>query len=124
MQPFLTELNAFSFVISFAASMFAGPLDRSAWDVIGNVRKRLNEGGEPVNHDLQRAVRRAYLEAAIFLCESCMKKEFGIKPGAIQSRLRKFSGLGNEEVYQIEDIHRTLKQELRKLENEVPGKDD
>ena len=126
MDPIFTTANFLNVLMGVIAGMIANPSDRKISDVIGNIGKRLEEGGEPVNHDLQRAVRRAYLEATIFLCESCLKNKLGVESGAFQSGLRKLSGLGSKEIRQIEDIHGKLKAELKKFRDDkcVPSKDD
>jgi len=35
--------------------------------------RRLELGGKPVNHDLQKAVLQAYFEATLFMCKRCMR---------------------------------------------------
>ncbi|OQY55666.1 MAG: hypothetical protein B6245_19465 [Desulfobacteraceae bacterium 4572_88] len=107
--------NFFNTVLSIFAGVIANPTDRKMWDVFGNVRERLKEGGELVNHDLQRAVRRAYLEATLFVCESCMRKEFGVEASFLQKKFRKISGSGSPDIRQLENIHESLKQELGKV---------
>ncbi len=39
--------------------------------IVKSVSERLQRGGEPLNHDLQKAVRRAYLEATLSVSEIC-----------------------------------------------------
>jgi len=39
--------------------------------IMKSVSERLQRGGEPLNHDLQKAVRRAYLEATLYLSDTC-----------------------------------------------------
>ena len=51
-------------VTGFITSTFAPP----GWGIIRKtMAERLKAGGEPINHDLQRACLRAILEATFFL---------------------------------------------------------
>ncbi len=55
-------------------SMIASITEKKAADVVAAFEKRLQKGGQPVNHDLQRAVHEAYLKATLFVCKSFMEE--------------------------------------------------
>ncbi len=42
--------------------------------VMQEVVNRLRQGGSPVNHDLQRAVREAYLRATLVVCYALLRR--------------------------------------------------
>ncbi len=87
MDPFTSTIctlgSAISLIISNPAatisniaqgtigSMIASPADRTLCSVMKSLSERLQRCGEPLNHDLQKAVRRAYLEATLFISEVC-----------------------------------------------------
>ncbi len=55
-------------------SIIASITEKKAADVVAAFETRLQKGGQPVNHDLQRAVREAYLKATLFVCKSFMEE--------------------------------------------------
>ena len=63
-------------VTGFITSTFAPP----GWGIIRKtMAERLKAGGEPINHDLQRACQRAFLEATLFVCKTDLKR-FDLNP--------------------------------------------
>jgi len=75
--------------IGVAGGMIANPSDRKLCGALKSVSHWLknakHDNGMPVNHDIQRAVRRAYLEATRFVCEHCMETELKV-PRSIWKR--------------------------------------
>ena len=60
------------------------------------IGERLRKGGRPVNHDLQRAVRKAYLQATLYLCERCgeeLKDQLGFGAQITHSFTPEIKGL-------------------------------
>ena len=55
-------------------SIIASITEKKAAEVVVSFEKRLQKGGQPVNHDLQRAVHEAYLKATLFVCKSFMEE--------------------------------------------------
>ena len=90
--------------------------------VMNMVIERLRRGGRPVNHDLQRAVRKAYLQAMLAVCEA-MLKELGAAPSWWRRdprvRLRP-----SDEIRWLDKVRGAILEELRRLpraEYEAPS---
>jgi len=90
--------------------------------VMNMVIERLRRGGRPVNHDLQRAVRKAYLQATLAVCEA-MLKELGAAPSWWRRdprvRLRP-----SDEIRWLDKVRGAILEELRRLpraEYEAPS---
>lgn len=81
MEPFTALI--YTIGTGVISGMIANPSDRHICKVINHVAGRLRRGKQPVNHDLQRAARRASVEATLFTCESCMEA-FGVAPKFLQ----------------------------------------
>lgn len=62
-------MDPFSLVAFALGAAVGGIIGNRADDVfcqvMGTVTERLRRGGPPLNHDLQRAVRKAYLQATL-----------------------------------------------------------
>jgi AAA ATPase-like protein len=87
--------------------------DRSLLAVMRVLRQRLQSGGLPTNHDLQRAVRKAYLQATRAICQSCTEKL-----GAGHSWWTRDIGLPRSpEVRWLDKLQRTIKVEMRRFDN-------
>jgi hypothetical protein len=70
----------------------------------------LRKGGRPVNHDLQRAVRKAYLQATLYLCERCeeeLKGELSLGAQVLRSFTPEIKGLAH--------LYRLLGEELKQV---------
>jgi len=52
-------------------SMIASPADRRLCSILKSASEQMQRGDEPLNHDLQKAVRRAYLEATLYVSDIC-----------------------------------------------------
>ncbi len=62
--------------IGIAVSGIAGNrADSAVISAVREIAKRLKQGGKPVNHDLERAVRRAYLQATVIACSALEQSE-------------------------------------------------
>lgn len=77
------------------------------------VTKRLRRGGPPVNHDLQRAVRKAYLQATLAVCQALLKEL-----GAAPSRWGRDLGVlfhPTDEIRWLDKVRSVIREELRRL---------
>jgi hypothetical protein len=77
------------------------------------VTEQMKQGGPPVNLELQRAVRKAYLQATLVVYEACMKST-GVLPSAWQRDLRVMVR-PSEEVRWLDAVRRAIHEELRQL---------
>jgi hypothetical protein len=75
MEPF--SLVAFALGAAFGG-IIGNRADEVFCQVMSTVTERLWRGEAPVNHDLQRAVRKAYLQATLAVCEACLKALGGL----------------------------------------------
>ncbi|MDM8550327.1 tetratricopeptide repeat protein, partial [Desulfobacterales bacterium HSG2] len=98
-----TAANAVNLLIGIIGSTIASPVDRGLQKVVRSVGDQLEQGGEPANHDLQRALQRAYLEATLLVCKACLMKKFGLEP-EMASRYASRS----EEVRLLDGIYKIL----------------
>jgi hypothetical protein len=76
----LIGLDLFTLTVTTIApgvlsGMIANPSDRAFCRVMGDIVGRMKDGGPPVNHDLQRAVRRSYLRAIRCVCVRALTEE-------------------------------------------------
>jgi hypothetical protein len=81
--------------------------------VVGTVTERLRRGEPPVNHDLQRAVRKAYLQGTLAVCEALLK-ELGAAPGRWGRNLEVLFR-PNDKIRWLDKAHRAIRDELRQL---------
>jgi len=101
-----------------AAGMIANPSDRKVCDALRSVTHWLknakHDNGLPVNHDMQRAVRRAYLEATRFVCERCLEDELKVP---LKTLKRDVGDVLHPdlEVRQIDSLLRRIENELNVL---------
>jgi hypothetical protein len=81
-----------SFILQAAAQglveqVASGAARRSGEEVVRQIARRWKEAAPPVNHDLQRAVRRSYLQATLVACHACLSAE-GVEPRRWRRGLR------------------------------------
>ncbi|MGB0383607.1 MAG: AAA family ATPase [Ardenticatenaceae bacterium] len=102
--------TATSAVMKFAIPAIAsGILGNRSNDALGHVLQHLREQeGRPGNHELPRAVRKAYLQATLYVCERCRAKVAGLSDVVAPSR----------EVQSLDALRDALEGEVRKLQEE------
>ncbi len=102
--------------IGVVSGMIANPSDRKVCNALRSVTHWLknakHDNGLPVNHDMQRAVRRAYLEATRFVCERCLEEELKVPLNLLKRDVRDIS---RPEVRQIDSLLRIIDKELKRL---------
>jgi tetratricopeptide (TPR) repeat protein len=81
--------------------------------VMREVVNRLRQGGSPVNHDLQRAVRGAYLRATRAVCHA-LYEERGVPPQVWRRDLRTVLRRPDE-IRWLDKVCRWIDEELRQL---------
>jgi tetratricopeptide (TPR) repeat protein len=81
--------------------------------VMREVVNRLRQGGSPVNHDLQRAVRGAYLRATRAVCHA-LYEERGVPPQVWRRDLRTVL-CPPDEIRWLDKVCRWINEELRQL---------
>jgi tetratricopeptide (TPR) repeat protein len=81
--------------------------------VMQEVVNRLRQGGSPVNHDLQRAVRGAYLRATRAVCHA-LYEERGVPPQVWRHDLRTVLRRPDE-IRWLDKVCRWINEELRQL---------
>ena len=81
--------------------------------VMREVVNRLRQGGSPVNHDLQRAVRGAYLRATRAVCHA-LYEERGVPPQVWRHDLRTVLRRPDE-IRWLDKVCRWINEELRQL---------
>jgi tetratricopeptide (TPR) repeat protein len=81
--------------------------------VMREVVNRLRQGGSPVNHDLQRAVRGAYLRATRAVCHA-LYEERGVPPQMLRRDLRTVL-CPPDEIRWLDKVCRWINEELRQL---------
>jgi len=81
--------------------------------VMQEVVNRLRQGGSPVNHDLQRAVREAYLRATLVVCYA-LYEERGVLPQVWRRDLRTVL-CPPDEIRWLDKVCRWINEELRQL---------
>jgi hypothetical protein len=81
--------------------------------VMREVVNRLRKGGSPVNHDLQRAVRGAYLRATRAVCHA-LYEERGVPPQMLRRDLRTVL-CPPDEIRWLDKVCRWINEELRQL---------
>lgn len=77
------------------------------------VQHRLRQGGKPVNHDLQKAVRKAYLQATLALLNARLL-ELGVDPVLLKRDIRRLFRL-SEEPKQLLEARRAVLNELKQI---------
>ncbi len=101
-----------------AGGMIANPSDRELCKAFKSVshwlRNAKHDNGLPVNHDIQRAVRRAYLEATRFVCERCMEDELGVPLNPLKRDVR---DIFCQEVKQMDSLFKIIDKEFKILDN-------
>jgi len=111
MDPF----SLIAFVIGAAVGGVIGNrADDRFCQVMGPVTDRLLRGGPPVNHDLQRAVRKAYLQATLVVCEACLKA-LGVAPSAWRRDVRMLLARPSDEMRWLDAVRRAIGEELRRI---------
>ena len=99
-------------------SAVGGATDRKLCGALKSVSHWLknakHDNGMPVNHDIQRAVRRAYLEATRFVCEHCMETELKV-PRSIWKR--NIGDIFHSEAGQVGGLVRIIEKELGALKD-------
>ncbi len=63
----------YTLITGMCGSLLASVSEKKVPEIWRNFTQRLEKGGKPVNHDLQKAVLQAYFEATLFVCKRCMK---------------------------------------------------
>ncbi|MCS7064775.1 MAG: hypothetical protein NZL85_00725, partial [Fimbriimonadales bacterium] len=81
--------------------------------VMQTVHERLRRGGRPVNHDLQKAVRKAYLQATLVLIDARLR-ELGVEPRLLQRDIR-YLFRQPPEPKQLLTVRIALQRELKQL---------
>jgi len=76
---------SYTLITGAVASIIASITEKKAAEVVTSIEKRLQRGGQPVNHDLQRAFHQAYLKATLFVCKSFMR-EFGVSRELLEKK--------------------------------------
>jgi AAA ATPase domain len=104
----------FFFIQSAIAGVVGGRADAMLYTVGNAVFGRLRRGGRLVNHDLQRAVRRSYLNATAQVCIACLETM-----GASPSFFRRAVGISRPgaEVRILDKLRDVLKRQLAELDN-------
>ncbi|MFZ8843109.1 ATP-binding protein, partial [Thermoflexus sp.] len=69
----MIELTMFV-LTSVAAGVLGNRSDALLCDVARSLYERLRRSGPPVNHDLQRAIRKAFLQATLFLLSDALRE--------------------------------------------------
>jgi len=110
MDPFILTTYALSVAIS---GIIGSRADNVFCKVMSTVTERLRQGGLPVNHDLQRAVYKAYLQATMVVCEACLKS-LGVAPSRWRRDLRVVMR-PSDELRWLDAVHSTIRKELKKL---------
>ena len=108
MEPIITFL-----IGSVIGGILGNRADAAYCAAVKTVRERLQGAGKPINHDLQRAVRKAYLQATLALVEARFR-ELGVTPGLFQRDLRHIFH-PSEETGGLEKAWKDLTEELRRL---------
>jgi len=110
-------MDPFSLIVFTLGAAVGGVIGNRADDgfcqVMRTVFERLRLGGKPVNHDLQKSVRKAYLQATLGVCEACLK-ELGVAPSAWPRNLRVFVPR-SDEVRWLDAVRNDIHKELRQL---------
>jgi len=102
--------------------------DKVYCDVMRGLVERLHEGDLPVNGDVQRGIRTAYIQATLVVIDKCLA-QLGVEPTTVGTGLGRFGiqstivgrrrdkvGHGDEEeVAWLEDVQRAYREELRNL---------
>ncbi len=108
--------SATNLVLGVAAGMIANKSDREVSRSIGSVIEYLKNSKHsmPINHDIQRAVRRAYLEATKFVTETCMEKEFKVPLNMLKRDIKNVF-FPCQEIKQLDNILEHIDKELKEL---------
>jgi tetratricopeptide (TPR) repeat protein len=111
------ELLLFNALTSFVGAAISGIIgnrtDHIFCRVMREVVNRLWKGGSPVNHDLQRAVRGAYLRATRAVCHA-LYEERGVPPQVWRCDLRTVLRRPDE-IRWLDKVCRWIDEELRQL---------
>jgi hypothetical protein len=110
MEPLLL-LN--SFLGAAIGGIIGNRADHIFCRVMREVVNRLRQGGSPVNHDLQRAVRGAYLRATRAVCHA-LYEERGVPPQMLWRDLRTVL-CPPDEIRWLDKVCRWINEELRQL---------
>jgi hypothetical protein len=110
MEPLLL-LN--SFLGAAIGGIIGNRADHIFCRVMREVVNRLRQGGPPVNHDLQRAVRGAYLRATRAVCHA-LYEERGVPPQVWRRDLRTVLRRPDE-IRWLDKVCRWINEELRQL---------
>jgi hypothetical protein len=74
----MIELTMFV-LTSVAAGVLGNRSDALLCDVARSLYERLRQSGPPVNHDLQRAIRKALLQATLFLLSDALRERDDVR---------------------------------------------
>ncbi len=110
MDPFSLVVFAFGAAVG---GIIGNRADHSFCQVMATFIERLRRGGRPVNHDLQRSVRRAHLQATLAVCEALLK-ELGVAP-SLGGRVLGVVLRPTDEIRWLDRVRTAIRQELRQL---------
>jgi tetratricopeptide (TPR) repeat protein len=102
-----------SFLGAAISGIIGNRADHIFCRVMREVVNRLRQGGPPVNHDLQRAVREAYLRATRAVCHA-LYEERGVPPQVWRRDLRTVL-CPPDEIRWLDKVCRWINEELRQL---------
>ena len=107
-----------SWLISSAtAGLVGSEFDKSICQVWRKVVERSRSEQPPVNHDLQKALRKAYLQATIVIC-GVLYQEWNVHPQ--QWRRSRHFYLGHQpEITKLDEIREALRQKLGQIPNAI-----
>jgi hypothetical protein len=93
--------------------LLSAAMGDTAGQAVRDLLARRDAGGQPVNHDVQRALRKAYLQATLVLCGNYLQ-ELGVEPRLL---FREHTDLvrPSQEVRWCDVVRRSIGKELRRL---------
>jgi len=111
------SVAAFNALLGYLGAAVGGIVGNRADDIFCRVMQevvnRLRQGGPPVNHDLQRAVREAYLRATLVVCYA-LYEEQRVPPQLLKRDLRVVLRRPDE-IRWLDEVCRWIDKELRQL---------
>lgn len=91
-------------------------IDHAFCTTWGQLKERLQKGGPPVNHDLERAVRKAWLQATLMAVEAC-QKSLGAAPSVLHRELRLLAR-PTEELRWLDTVLRECRKDLGRIHHD------